>query len=1608
MKFKENISEILAFSKKQNYPKNFPKNLFFDYVQLTLSQSDSTDFLKIKPTDAYNFLLSNFNFILNKKDSFKVRVYSPNKKNDSFESDYTIIDIVSNDMPFLVDSITGYLQKISISFDNIIHPIFCFKRDAKGNLQQINKYDRVNKKEAESVIQIHITKLKNPADLSLIEKNISKIIESVDIVVSDWKKMSALAIKTKDFIENGKKYLADKKEVDESKEFIDWAVNGNFIFLGAKEFAIKEVEKNKYILEEEKNSALGVFRSNYQDIKPAVANSSTEEVCMSVKNPYVIEILKSRYKSSIHRITNAERIRVQKISSDGKVVGEIRLIGLFTSSAYHQSPHEIPRLRNKIAKVIKDSNYFEGSHSYKDLISVLESYPRDELFQTNAEDLLRISNGIVSICGRSQVKFFARKDKYNRFVSCLIFMPRDKSNSEVRYKIKQYLAKIYDGEVTDTMVEITESKLTRFHVIIRTDKGIKDVDQSEVEQKISSMIILWSDELKKEILNNFEKNSIDLIERYSNAFSVSYTNRFDVKRAVRDIEKIEEVIDRNSIVVDLYNQNSSQDEFTELKIYNQKELILSEMMPILESFGLKIIQEHTYQVSFDDKNKKNQVKKVWIHYFRLKLGEENITLDEKLKINFENSVIDVWNNILEISNFNKLAIVSAVSSKDIFILLAYYRYIYQTGFIYSQEQIAKTLVKHRNIAFNLVELFKTKFNPKLFKNFEERSKAINKINNQITSDLAKVSEILDDVIIKKFLNIINATLRTNFYQNENGFKGYVSFKIDSKQVKDLPLPVPFAEIFVYSSFMEGIHLRGGKVARGGLRWSDRHDDFRTEVLGLVKAQTTKNAVIVPVGSKGGFVVKKSTQVLSREEIQQNGIFAYKTFLRGLLDITDNIISGKVSHPKNTILFDSADPYLVVAADKGTATFSDIANSLSAEYNFWLGDAFASGGSVGYDHKKMGITAKGAWVSVKRHFSEIGIDTQSQDFTCVGIGDLAGDVFGNGMLLSKHIKLVAAFNHLHIFLDPNPNPEKSFLERVRMFNLPRSSWLDYDKKLISAGGGIFERSAKSIKISQQVKKSLSISEDEMTPNDLIKAILKAEVDLLFNGGIGTYVKSQEENNIEVGDKANDALRINGCELRCKVVGEGGNLGFTQKGRIEFALKGGKINTDAMDNSAGVDCSDHEVNIKIALIQAMKNKKITLEQRNKILDQMTDNVADLVLDDNKFQTQAITIAHYQGYSVLSEYSQFLDQLEKTRLLNRKVEFLPSKKEIEKRILEKTEMTRPELCVMLAYSKMEIYNALLESKLVEDSYFEKKLMDYFPDLMKKSFKEEILNHQLRKEIIATQVTNMIVNKLGITFVNQICFEKGCAIEDVVKSIIIACESFSLEEIWQEIESLDKKVSYQIQVKMFLLIKKLIERSLLWLTKNRLKGGIKESAEQYRKVALQISKSFPEILSHESKKAYDEKLNYFISNGVNKNLAEKIAISEPLSSIFDISKISNSSKIDIKIIGKTYFAVGNRFSLKWMRERIAEQNFDNHWQKLSAKTVVEDIYNYQMCISKLVVSSIKDIKNPDRAIEDWIEKSGFLIAKYDNFIEEIKSNNNSDLLVFVVALSKLKVFQD
>ncbi len=1000
-------------------------------------------------------------------------------------------------------------------------------------------------------------------------------------------------------------------------------------------------------------TGLGILRETDQKPHSLSFAKLPPEVRSLAHAANLLNLTKANSRSTVHRPSYLDYVGVKRFDAEGEATGERRFLGLYAFSAYSVSAFEIPIVRRKVGYVLERAGFPEGSHNEKDLLEILETYPRDELFQIEKEELFEIAMGILHLQERQRVRLFVRRDTYGRFFSCLVFVPRDRYNTGIREKMQEILQRAFDGTNVEFNVRLSESVLARLHFIVYVAPGENpDYDASAIEERLAETTRSWTDNLYEALIEHFgEERGIELFHKYRDAFPPGYRDGFLPRTAVADIARIEELESEEDIEMSLYHPLEEPENFLGFKLFRLGEQTsLSGILPLLEDMGVEVVDERPHKIEPAGSQS------VWIYDFGLLQEADGELQTGEVREIFQNAFARAWRGTVENDEFNRLVLRARLTWRQVTVLRAYCKYLRQAGTTFSQNYMEDALFANPHIARLLVELFEARLDPSRQARAEAETE---RLRGEIEEALDEVVSLDEDRILRNFLNVTLATVRTNYYQRtpEGEPKPYLSFKFDPSEILVLPLPRPKFEIFVYSPRMEGVHLRGGRVARGGIRWSDRREDFRTEVLGLMKAQMVKNAVIVPVGAKGGFVVKRPPTQGGREALQDEVIGCYKTLIRGMLDLTDNLAGDRVVPPEDVVRYDEDDPYLVVAADKGTATFSDIANSISADYGFWLGDAFASGGAHGYDHKEMGITAKGAWESVKRHFRELGMDIQNEDFTVAGIGDMSGDVFGNGMLLSRHIKLVGAFNHLHIFLDPDPDPETSFQERERLFKLPRSSWSDYDESLISEGGGVFSRTAKSIPLSPEVREMLGVEEETLTPNEVIRALLKAKVDLLFNGGIGTYVKSSEETNADVGDRTNDAVRVDGGELECRVVGEGGNLGFTQRGRVEYALGGGRIYMDAIDNSAGVDCSDHEVNIKILLDSVVEDGDMTEKQRNELLVEMTEEVGRLVLRDNYEQTRAISNALALAHPMIDVHIRYIRALEEAGSLNRELEFLPS---------------------------------------------------------------------------------------------------------------------------------------------------------------------------------------------------------------------------------------------------------------------------------------------------------------------------------------------------------------
>ena len=1589
------------------------------------------DLVEFNAESLYGEALSIWRFAQKRKPGEpKIRVYNPRQEEHGWQSTHTVVEIVNDDMPFLVDSISAALnrQDLVLSATDarrevvagiggvltvhlLVHPVLRLRRDGGGKLIEVlDPDDRAKDGIDESVLHVEVSQQSSPAVLDAIRDNLKQVLEDVRATVADWHPTLAKVDQIIDGLDDPPPGLASE-DVDEAKAFLAWIRDNHFTFLGYRHYRLERKDDRDYLRLDEK-SGLGVLRRVLPESRERAKTPLTRAVSRFARRKELLIITKANTRATVHRPVYMDYIGVRIFDKQGKVIGEHRFLGLFTSAAYNRNPRDIPMLRDKVAKVVERSLFAAGSHNGKALLNILETYPRDELFQTATDDLFDISHGILHLEERQRIRLFMRRDDYARFFSCLVYVPRERYNTELRMLMQEVLLKALGGTSAEYTALLSEAVMARLHFIIRTPKGApigddgddmggrRETDPEIIEQRLVETTRLWTDDVKEACVERWgEADGIALYHRYRDAFPASYRADFGAQTAVADIDKIEPLAG-GGLAMNLYNRLDAPEGVLHFKVYHPAEPVpLSDILPMLENMGLKVIEETPYRVE-----PQGAVGGYWIHDFGMtnrRGAEVDVTT---VKQRFQDAFARIWAGDVEDDGFNGLVLGAGLTWREVTIIRAYCKFRLQAWRLFSQDYIEEVLGNYPLLTRLLVDLFMIRFDPARAKG---RSKAIKDIDQRIGVAVDAIRSLDEDRIVRRFHTLIRSTLRTNFFQAGAGGepKPYISFKLESRSIEELPLPRPWVEIFVYSPRVEAVHLRGGSVARGGLRWSDRREDFRTEVLGLMKAQMVKNAVIVPVGAKGGFVVKRPPEGGDREALMDEVVACYKTLISGLLDITDNLVGGKPVPPERVVRHDGDDPYLVVAADKGTATFSDIANGIALDYGFWLGDAFASGGSEGYDHKGMGITAKGAWESVKRHFRELGVDTQTSDFTCVGIGDMAGDVFGNGMLLSKHIRLLGAFNHLHVFVDPNPDAAKSFKERKRLFEAPRTTWADYDAKLISKGGGVFERSAKSIKLTPEMKAMLDVGNDKLTPNELIRALLLAPTDLLWNGGIGTYVKARDESHAEVGDRANDAVRVNGHELRCRVIGEGGNLGFTQRGRIEFARGGGRVYSDAIDNSAGVDCSDHEVNIKILLGDVVAAGDMTAKQRSRQLAEMTDEVGELVLMDNYRQTQAISVALAQGGDLLEAQAGLMRDLEKAGDLNRALEDLPDDEALDERRKAGLGLTGPEFSVLLAYSKMTLYQTLLDSDLPEDPYLAVDLVRYFPEPLRKRFESVIHGHRLRREIIVTSVTNSMVNRVGAAFVNQVEGEHGFAPSDIARAYAITRDSYGLRPLWAEIEALDNKVPAAVQTDMLLDVGRLVERGTLWFLRNRAQPlDIAAAIGEFTPGIEALARHLKTVLSTSRAKALLRNATRRAESGVPKGLARRVASLDVLASALDIVPAAGRNKLAVEDVGDVYFQVGERLGLDWLRAAAAGFAAESHWQRQAVMAIVDDLYGQQRALTAAALDG-NGTGPVAGALDNWIEAHKPAVERNQRLLEDLGKADAQDLAMLTVANRQIRV---
>jgi len=1547
--------------------------------------------------DLFGALLSHWNLIYQRKPAeSKVRVFNPSLEKDGWQSTHTIIEVSHDDIPFLVDSMRMELDRRGVQIHFAIHfGGLKVIRDSRYYITDILPIDAVNPKAtSEAPIYFEIDRQDNPAVMDELCTHIKRILEDVRLSVSDWRKIVVQAEKSLLELEQNPPPL-DPAEVAESKDFLRWLIDNHFTFLGCRDYKLIGNETSR-ALQIVPGTGLGVLRDdsasvasrNYADLPPQARKLAL------AKN--ILIIAKTNTKATVHRDAYTDYIGVKRFNEKGELIGERRFVGLYTSTAYHSSPRHIPFLRHKVSKIMQELRFPPDSHNGKEVVHILETLPRDDLFQATHEELIELTLGILQLQERKRVRLFVRKDAYSRYFSCLVYVPRDIFTTDLCIAMQEVLMYAFQGIESDFTTYFSDSVLARIHYLIRVNPRVAvEYNVAELEQKLVAVARSWGDELKSQLIEEFgEAEGLKYFSKYRKAFPSSYTEYYLPSTAIDDIKKIETLTIENPLGMIFYKTGKSG---LRLKIFHSEHSIaLSDVLPTLENMGLRINGERPHEIIFRDG------RIVWISDFDMEYANSKEIDVVTLKENFQDAFANIWFENAEDDRFNRLVLEAQLSWRETTILRAYTKYLRQIGFTFSQNYVETALLNNADITKDLVNLFVLRFSPEYR---ADTSELVAKIEQSFEA----VVSLDEDRILRRLLEVILATIRTNYFQKtaDGQFKAYISFKFDPSSISDLPLPRPMYEIFVYSPRVEGVHLRGGKVARGGIRWSDRREDFRTEVLGLMKAQHVKNSVIVPVGAKGGFYPKQLPLEGDRDAVMTEVVYSYSTFIRGLLDITDNIKDRKVVPPQDVVRYDDDDFYLVVAADKGTATFSDIANSIAKEYHFWLDDAFASGGSAGYDHKKMGITARGAWESVKRHFRELGINPAKTDFTVVGIGDMSGDVFGNGMLLSKHIKLVGAFDHRHIFVDPTPNPQASFDERKRLFNLPRSTWADYNPKLISEGGGVFNRSAKFIKISPELKNALNIKKDQLVPNDLIRAMLTAPVDLIWNGGIGTFVKASFESHADAGDRTTDGIRVDGNELTARVVCEGGNLGFTQNARIEYSLNGGIIYTDFIDNSAGVDCSDHEVNIKILLNKMVMDGDMTLKQRNSLLEKMTDEVAELVLRDNYEQTQILSLETSVTTLTTDLFRRFMNELEKRGRLNRQLEFLPDEKTLHERKANGQGLTRPEIAVLIAYSKMYLKEDILTSKVPEDPYFVKYLMLAFPELLNKKYLAQMKQHRLSREIIATQLAKSITDRMGVNFIERLQRETGASVEFIIRSFVIADELYELNTLWHQIEELDWKVNPSAQHKMMLQIYSLIRRATRWFLRNcKPDVPIEKTIKNFNQPLLELMKKLPMLLTETEQEHMETNVKDYITQGIPEKLARKIASCEPLFTSLDIVEASIKYDFDIADVAKTYYALDSRLELNWLRKQMNAYSIENQWDELARSGFRDDLDRVQKKLSVSVLKAkLKKISGQaiDERIDSWLGHNKHLVDRWENLLAEIKSSPNVAFVTYSVVLREL-----
>ncbi|GAA3390103.1 NAD-glutamate dehydrogenase [Cryptosporangium minutisporangium] len=1561
------------------------------------------------------------------RGELKLRVITPGGE-AGWCGGHTVIELVTDDMPFLVDSVTAELARHELGVHLLVHPQMVVVRDDEGTLTEIRPVGDPDAPVAGEVVEswmhIEIDRRSRRGAEEQLETDLGRVLADVRSAVQDWDEMRGRALTIADSLTRKALPVPDK-DVTDARELLRWLADDHFTFLGYREYTLHGDGDDQSLIAVP-GTGLGILRDGPS--RPRRLADMPEEVRAKVVEKRLLIITKANSRSTVHRPAYLDYVGFKMFDADGNVTGERRFLGLFSSAAYLDSVRALPVISRKVDEVLARSGLSRSSHSGKDLLQILETYPRDELFQIATSELFDTVMAVLRLGGRRRLRLFVRRDAYGRFISCVVYLPRDRYTTQNRLRMQDILMDALHGVGVDYTTRVTESVLARVKFVVRTDPGasVGPIDVDALQQRLADATRSWDDEFAAEIRREIgEEQATRLLRRYGTAFSAAYQAEHSAAEAVEDLSRIEVLEDEGDLGVSLYRSADRGLRFTVYRLGDA--MALSDVLPVLHSLGVEVVDERPYRVQRADD------RPTWVYDFGLRVrsavdgrqasGPVGRAVAEsgpfaapgpvdirRVHSAMENAFAACWRGECEVDGFNALVVSAELAWDEVVVLRAYAKYLRQAGSRWSQEYVERVLAEHPKIARQLVDLFTARFDPNFRGDADARAAAADTLLVSLTEALDAVESLDADRILRSVLTLITATLRTNHFQRgrDGRHKPYLSFKIDPRAVPDLPAPRPAFEIFVYSPRVEGVHLRFGAVARGGLRWSDRREDFRTEILGLVKAQMVKNTVIVPVGSKGGFVVKNPPPTGDRDALMAEGIACYRTFIRGLLDLTDNLKDGRiVVPPVDVVRHDGDDSYLVVAADKGTATFSDIANEVAAEYGFWLGDAFASGGSVGYDHKAMGITARGAWESVKRHFRELGLDTQTQDFTVVGVGDMSGDVFGNGMLLSEHIRLVAAFDHRHIFVDPTPDAAVGFAERRRLFELPRSSWADYDASLISAGGGVFPRSAKAIDVTPEMRAALGLADTvtRVSPAELMRAILLAPVDLLWNGGIGTYVKASDETHADAGDKSNDAVRVDGRQLRVRVVGEGGNLGLTQRGRIEYALAGGRVNTDAIDNSAGVDTSDHEVNIKILLDQAVHAGELDTGARNTLLAEMTDEVAELVLRDNYSQNEALGLARHLAPRLYGVHRRLIAELERSGRLNRALEFLPDDETADARAAAGEALTSPELSVLLAYVKIGLADDILASAVPDDPWCRPILRNYFPTALRDRYAKYAETHPLRREIITTAVVNEVVNHGGISFVYRAVEETGASPAEVVRAYAVVRDVFGLGELWAAANTLDASCPMSAQTAVMVQARRVLDRGVRWLLQSR-SGTIDVEAEiaRLRPGMTALTAEMGGLMLGREAERYRSFEAELEDEGVPEPLADRVTAALYGFGLLDVVELTQQTELSGREVATLYYTLSERFRVDEMLDRISALPRADRWQALARLALRYDLYSALDSLTREVLRRVPGEMSADERVSRWADANADNISRALTTLALLAEDAPSDLATLTVVLRQIR----